>query len=143
MAKVDIKMPDDFLEKIKQLGDREDEIAEAALMAGGEVVLDRARSNLASSVGTGTKYPSRSSGELERAIGLTSVKLDRDGNHNIKVGFAEDRKDGKKNAMLASILEYGKHGQPPKPFMKPAKSASKSACQAAMIQTFQEEIDKL
>jgi HK97 gp10 family phage protein len=143
LAKVDIKMPEDFLEKIKKLGEREDSIAEAALEAGGTIVLEKARGNLANAVGNGTKYPSRSSGDLERALGLSTAKLDRDGNHNIKVGFAEDRKDGKSNAMLASILEYGKHGQPAKPFMKPAKSASKAACQAAMIRTFQEEIDKL
>lgn len=143
MAKADIKMPEDFLAKIKKLGDREDSIAEAALEAGGSVVLERVRGNLESVVGSGTKYPSRSTGELERSLGLTAVRLDRDGNHNIKVGFDENRKDGKSNAMLAGVLEYGKHGQPAKPFMKPAKSASKSACQAAMIRTFQEEIDKL
>ncbi len=48
----------------------------------------------------------------------------REGNHNIKVGFAEPRSGGGSNAKLANILEYGKHGQPAKPFLKPAKSAS-------------------
>ena len=45
--------------------------------------------------------------------------------------------------MIANILEYGKHGQPAKPFLKPAKSASKSACIAAMQQKFDEEVKKL
>ena len=41
------------------------------------------------------------------------------------------------------ILEYGKHGQPAKPFLKPAKRASKSACEEAMKRAFEEEVGKL
>lgn len=143
MAKCDIQMPDDFLERIKRLGKREDEIAEAALKAGGEVVLSKVRMKLAGSVGKRTKYPSRSTGELQSALGLSTVKTDRDGNHNIKVGFSEPRADGDSNAKLANILEYGRHGEPAKPFLKPAKAAAKSEAIAAMQQKLQEEVDKL
>lgn len=143
MAKCDIQMPDDFLERLKHLGQREDEIAEAALKAGGEVVLAKVRAKLANSVGRHTKYPSRSTGELQAALGLSTVKTDRDGNHNIKVGFSEPRSDGDSNAKLANILEYGRHGEPAKPFLKPAKSAAKSEAIAAMQQKLQEEVDKL
>lgn len=143
MAKVDIKMPEEFLDRMSKLGNRFDTIAEAVLEAGGEVVLARTKSNLSSVVGAGTKYDSRSTGELEGALGLTPAKVDRDGNHNIKLGFAEPRRDGGSNAKIANILEYGKHGQPAKPFLKPAKSASKSACRNAMVQKLEEEIGKL
>ena len=143
MAKVDIKMPEEFLNRMSKLGSRFDTIAEAVLEAGGEVVLARTKSNLSSVVGAGTKYDSRSTGELEGALGLTPAKVDRDGNHNIKLGFAEPRRDGGSNAKIANILEYGKHGQPAKPFLKPAKSASKSACRNAMVQKLEEEIGKL
>lgn len=143
MAKCDIQMPDEFLAKLKNLGDREDEIAESALKAGGEIVLARVRSNLSGSVGRGTKYPSRSTGQLMGALGLSTVKTDRNGDHNIKVGFSEPRSGGGSNAKLANILEYGKHGQPAKPFLKPAKSASKSAAISAMQKKLQEEVEKL
>ncbi len=143
MAKAQMMMPEDFLTRLSRLGDQQDAISEKVLEAGGEVVLSEVQSNLASVVGRDTKYDSRSTGELERALGLSSVKLDRNGNHNIKVGFSEPRRDGKSNAMLANILEYGKHGQPAKPFLKPAKSASKAACVEAMKRTFEEEVDKL
>lgn len=143
MAKVDIKMPEEFLDRMSKLGSNFDAIAEAVLEAGGEVVLARTKSNLSSVVGAGTKYDSRSTGELEGALGLTPAKVDRDGNHNIKLGFAEPRRDGGSNAKIANILEYGKHGQPAKPFLKPAKSASKSACRNAMVQKLEEEIGKL
>ena len=143
MAKVDIKMPDDFLEKLSKLGSHTDEISERVLEAGGEVVLARIRTNLSSVVGRDTKVESRSTGELERSLGMSKARVDRNGNHNIKIGFAEPRSDGGSNAKIANILEYGRHGQPAKPFLKPAKSSSKSACEAAMKQKLEEEISKL
>jgi HK97 gp10 family phage protein len=143
MAKVDVKMPEEFLLKISRLADKTDEIVPKVLEAGGEVVLAKVKSNLQSVVGKGTKYPSESTGELEAALGVTTAKQDRDGNYNIKVGFAEPRSDGGSNAKIANIIEYGKHGQPAKPFLKPAKSASKSACIAAMTAKLEEEINNI
>ena len=143
MAKVDFKMPEEFLTQISRLGSRFDSVAESVLEAGGEVVLAKVKSNLASSVGSGTKYDSRSTGELERSLGLTTVRMDKDGNHNIKIGFSEPRADGGSNAKIANIIEYGKHGQPAKPFLKPAKRSTKDACITAMQRKFEEEVDKL
>jgi HK97 gp10 family phage protein len=136
-------MPDDFLLKISKLGSDFDPVAEKVLKAGGEVVFKRTKSNLSAVIGKGTKHESRSTGELEKALGVTSVRLDRNGNHNIKIGFSEPRSDGESNAKLANILEYGKHGQPAKPFLKPAKSASKSECISTMKSTFEEEVKKI
>lgn len=143
MAKVDIKMPDEFLLKVSKLGSDFDPVAEKVLKAGGEVVFKRTKSNLSAVIGKGTKHESRSTGELEKALGVTSVRLDRNGNHNIKIGFSEPRPDGESNAKIANILEYGKHGQPAKPFLKPARSASKSECISVMKSTFEEDVKKL
>lgn len=143
MARVDVKMPDEFLERMSRLGSNFDSIAETVLEVGGEVVLEKTKSNLASVIGSGTKYNSRSTGELESSLGLTGVKMDRNGNFNIKVGFSEPRRDGGSNAQLANIIEYGKSGQPAKPFLKPAKSASKKQCIEAMKQAFETEVEKL
>ena len=143
MAKCEMKMPEDFLLKISQLGSNFDAVAESVLETGGEVVLAKVKSNLAGVVGSGTKYDSRSTGELERSLGLSPAKLNRDGNHDIKVGFAEPRSDGGSNAKIANILEYGKHGQPAKPFLKPAKTASRKECIEAMKAKLESEVDGL
>ena len=143
MAKAQMMMPDDFLERLSKLGDKSDEISEKVLKAGGEVVLQKVKSTLSTVIGKSTKYESRSTGELESSLGLSSVRMDKNGNYNIKVGFAEPRKDGESNAKIANIIEYGKYGQPARPFLKPAQNASKSACEAAMMQTFEEEVSKL
>ena len=143
MAKVDVKMPEEFLLKRSKLGSSTDAIAEKVLEAGGEVVLRQVRSNLAAVVGKDTKYESRSTGELVSSLGLSPTKADKNGNHNVKVGFAEPRSDGGSNAKLANLIEYGKHGQPARPFLKPAKSASKAECMRVMEKTFEEEVAKL
>ena len=140
MAKCSIQMPEDFLEKISRLGSEFDEVAEEVLQAGGEVVLSKAKRNLSAVVGKNTKYKSRSTGELVSALGLSSARLDKNGNHNVKIGFAEPRADGESNAKIANILEYGKHGQTAKPFMKPAKTASKAECISVMEKKLEEKI---
>ena len=143
MAKVDIKMPEAFLEKMSRLGTQFDSVAESVLEAGGEVVLAKVQSNLSSVIGSGTKYDSRSTGELARSLGLSPAKVNRDGNHDIKIGFAEPRSDGDSNAKIANILEYGKSGQPAKPFLKPARSSSRNACISAMKAKLDEEVEKI
>lgn len=140
MAQVELKLPDAFLEKLNGLGFEFDGVAEKVLQAGAEVVLSNVSSRLSSVVGSDTKFESRSTGELEGALGMSPVKQDRDGNHNVKIGFSEPRSDGKSNAMLANLLEYGKSGQTPKPFLKPAKTASRAACIAAMTAKLDEEV---
>lgn len=142
MAKVDIKMPNDFLGRLLRVSRDEDIIAERALNAGADIVYKRAKANLASVIGNGTAYESRSTGELLSALGVSGVRIDRNGNHNVKIGFSEPRSDGDSNAKIASVLEYGKHGQPPKPFMKPAQSSSRTECIEAMKRVLEEEMKK-
>ena len=138
MAKVDFKMPDEFLEKLQHLGSDEEGIATRALEAGAEVVEAKVRSNLAAVIGRGTKTPSRSTGQLLSALGVSGVRLDR--NYNIKIGFDEGRSDSESNAKLANIIEYGKHGQPAKPFLQPAKASTKAAAIEAMQQQMEKEV---
>lgn len=127
--------------KVSRLADQTDVIIPKVLEAGGEVVLSKVKSNLSSVVGSGTKEKSRSTGELERSLGLSPAKQNRNGNWDVKIGFAEPRSDGDSNAKIANILEYGKSGQPPKPFLKPARTQSKSACIETMKSKLQEEVD--
>lgn len=143
MARCDVKMPDDFLLKLSRLGDKTDEICEKALNAGGEIVLAKVKSTLSSVIGKDIKTESRSTGELERSLELSPVLIDDNGNANIKIGFKEPRSDDKSNAKIASVIEYGKQGQPPKPFLKPARTSSKKACVKAMIDTLEQEVKNL
>lgn len=113
------------------------------LNAGAEVVLKKVRTNLRNVISKDTKTQSRSTGELERSLGVSPVLSDKNGNLNIKIGFSEPRTNGESNAKIASVIEYGKSGQPPKPFMKPAKSASRKECMTVMINTLDEEVKSI
>lgn len=143
MAKAEISMPTDFLDRLSRLGERIDDVSEKVLIAGGEVIETQVRDNLKGVIGHTTKYDSQSTGQLLSALGKTSVHVDDDGNSNIKIGFSEHRTDGVSNAMLANVLEYGKHGQAAKPFLKPAVKSAKIACEEKMIATFESEVDKI
>ena len=143
MAKSSFKMPDDFLLKVSKLSEKTDEIIPKVLEVGGEVVKAKVKANLQASTGNDTKLNSRSTGELANSLGVSPAGIDRDGNYNVKVGFDEPRKDGESNAKLANIIEYGKSGQPAKPFLKPAKTSSRNACIDAMKRKLDEEINKI
>lgn len=143
MAKVNIRMPEEFLLRLSRLGERTDEIAERALKTGGKVVIEKVRSNLRSVIGRDTQEESRSTGELLGSFGVSPAGVDNKGMHNVKIGFAEPRSDGKSNAMIANVLEYGRSGQPPRPFLKPAKSASRKPCEEAMKAVFEQELGSI
>jgi len=143
VAKVQVKMPEEFLLKLSRLGEKTDEIIPKVLESGGEIVLEKVMSNLKAVVGSGTKEKSRSTGELISSLGLSPAKVDRNGNFNVKIGFKEPRRSGESNAKIANIIEYGKSGQPPKPFLKPARRASRKACIDAMKKRFEQEVENL
>lgn len=143
MAKMTVQLPDDMIKKISKLGDKTDEICAKALTAGAEIAEEKVRSNLKSVIGKDLKADSRSTGELLDALGVTPVGVDTKGNYDVKVGFNEPRKDGSSNAKIANILEYGKVGQPPKPFLKPAKNSSRKPATEKIQAVFDEEVSKL
>lgn len=135
MAKATMKLPDDFLQKVSRLGDKTDEIVPRVLKAGAEVVEDKIRDNLKNVIsGTGT-------GQLVAALGTSGARQDKDGNFNVKIGFDEPRRDGDSNAKIANILEYGRSGQPARPFLKPAKTATHKACIEIMTEQLEKEIE--
>lgn len=141
MASCKFDLPDEFLTKVSRLSTRTDEIMPKVLEAGAEVIERKVRSNLQSAIGRGTKTESRSTGELLAALGTSPARVGKDGNHDVKIGFAEPRRDGSSNAKIANVLEYGKVGQPARPFLKPAVSASKNACVEAMEAKLKQEVD--
>ena len=139
MARVTIKMPTALMDQLAKAAERTDSAIPKALEAGGKVVFDKMWANLDSAIGRGTKYQSRSTGKLLSALGVSPVKVNDGGNYDVKVGFSEGRGDAN-NAMLANLIEYGKHGQPPKPFLKRTKSSSQTPCIEVMKTVLKEEL---
>lgn len=154
MAVATIKLPEDFLLKASKLGNQTDEIIEKTLEAGGDVILPKVKSNLKSVIGKDLKFEGRTTGELIESLGLSPVEIDDKETHNIKIGFNEPRRNQYEakskrsyytitNAMIANVIEYGKSGQDAKPFLKPAKSASRKSCIETMKKKLESEIQNL
>ncbi|PKM40896.1 MAG: hypothetical protein CVV04_00055 [Firmicutes bacterium HGW-Firmicutes-9] len=138
MAKVSIQLPTAFMDQLTKISAKTDVAIPKALEAGGKVVFEKMKSNLSSVIGRNTKYQSRSTGRLLTALGVSPVKVNDEGNFDVKVGFSESRSVS--NAMLANILEYGKHGQPPKPILKPTRASSRKPCIEAMKNVLKGEL---
>lgn len=143
MARMTAKLPDELIAKLNRVGKNTDKVCEKALKAGAEVAEKAVASNLSAVVGKGTKYPSRSTGELQKSLGVTPVGIDGKGNYDIKIGFKEPRSDNESNAKLANILEYGKSNQPAKPFLKPAKSKSKNDVLNTIKEVLEKEMENI
>jgi HK97 gp10 family phage protein len=140
MGKLKIQMPDKFLDQLAGMGNALDAAIPKALEAGGKIVMDKMKSNLRAAIGSGTKMKSRSTGKLAASLGVSPAKLDRDNNLDVKVGFSENR-GSVSNAMLANLLEYGKVGQPPKPFLKQTKTSSRKPCIEEMQRILKEDLN--
>jgi hypothetical protein len=138
IAKMTVQLPDDFINKLSELGNNTDDVMKKVLKAGGEVVKSAVASSLAASLGKGPY--SRPTGQLASALGVAPPKLNSAGDFDTRIGFAENRSDGEVNAKLAAVLEYGKYNQPGRPFMSRAKSAAKGPCVAAMKAAFDEAV---
>ena len=149
-----IQFDDDFSKKLAALGSHTDEILEKAMSAGAEAALPIVRAELQGAIGGDTKEPSRSTGELVNSLGISPVMVDNKGITNVKIGFSEPRRHqyiAKKkrsyytvtNAMIANVLEYGKSGQPPRPWLKRAKTQATKVFRAKAQELMDKEADKL
>lgn len=143
MARVQIKLPNDFIDALDSASSLIDNCAEQVLKAGANIVEPRMRSNLSAAIGSNTKQPSRSTGQLTKALGTAPVKVNSRGDYNVKVGFAENRDDGRANALIANVLEHGRSNQPARPFLAPTRSQTRRAAITAMKQTLAARIEQV
>ena len=143
MARVQIKLPNDFIDALDSASSLIDNSAEQVLKAGANIVEPRMRSNLSTAIGSSTKQPTRSTGQLAKALGTAPVKVNSRGDYNVKVGFAENRDDGRANALIANVLEHGRSNQPARPFLAPTRSQTKRAAITAMKRTLAARIQQV
>lgn len=155
MAKVQIVLPEGLEAQLTKLGSNTDRIVTASLEEGAKPI-KKAVLEALDAVSPRPlvvrhrrmyNYGVRSTGDLRRHIGITSVRVNRKGDHDIKIGVGRDKVPGTDitYGRLISLIEGGckKRNQPPRPFMAKAKRASKEAANEAFIKRFNEEVDKL
>ncbi|MDY5854450.1 MAG: HK97-gp10 family putative phage morphogenesis protein [Arcanobacterium sp.] len=142
MARAEIKIPTKFIDALEAASTQIDSIAGDALKAGAAVVEPRMRTNLTGAIGK-TIRPSESTGQLLAALGTTPVGATSRGTLNVKVGFAENRRDGISHAKIATVLEYGSSRQAARPFLAPTRAQTRSSAVAAMKETLTTKLEGL
>ena len=143
MARIDVCLPNAVIDALTQVSNVVDDNAEQVLTAGASVVEPRMRANLTAAIGRGTKLPSRSTGQLLDALGTTSVRVSSRSIYNVKVGFAENRRDGRSHALIANVLEHGRSNQAARPFLAPTRSQTRRAATQAMKTTLAAAIEQV
>jgi hypothetical protein len=89
-----------------------DKKAQEILVDAAEIAIPVMRENLKRSLS------GESTGELINSLGISPVKVNRNGVHNIKVGFRENGRGTMTNAAKAANLEYGNsRGQKSRPWL--------------------------
>jgi len=137
----EIQFPHGFLAQLNSLETGFDDTAEEALEAAGEVV----REVMAGRLDSVLVPDDRATGDLVGSLGVSPVKVDHNGDFDVKVGFREDRPDGQVNAKLANIIEHGRSDQnrPPRPFLRPTRNRSRKRAVAAMEGVLTRWVDKV
>lgn len=124
MAKMTVQGLDEYAAKLSNLGSKMPEVAKRAVKAGANPLADEVRRQLENNL-KGSKY---STGDLLDSLGVTPVKVDKNGVYNAKVGFHGYDRKGVPNALKARAMESGTSRQPKKPFLRPAVNRAKQKC---------------
>lgn len=134
MAKVQLKLPTEYIAKLDSLGANTTEVCKRAVYVGAGIVADAVKAGLLS-------VHTPRSGALRDSLGIAPIKPNGDG-ADTKIGFDGTDNNWVPNALKARVLESGKSGQPARPFMRKALNSSRGAAQAAMRAEFEQEIEK-
>ena len=153
-AQFAVKAGEDYMIKLSKIAASTEEIAEKALHKAAGIVTDKVRENLKKNIADPTsaaksgmaifkKVGSKRTGDLSESLGITPMKLDRDGYFNVKIGFDGYDRDGVPNQLKARVMESGSSTIAPRPFVRPAVKATKKTAEEAMGRVIDEEIEKI
>lgn len=158
MAKIQFKGVDEYIARLKRLGDNTEKTIGETIYVGADIVADRVRSEI-SGLPVGNSFARN--GERISAVtaaqkqglldgfGIASMRLDGTA-YNVKLGFdgynsqtTPNFPSGQPNSMIARSVCAGTSFRAPNNFMQRAVSGSKAAAEAAMEKKLDEVIKKL
>ena len=156
MAKISIRVGDEWARNLMRLADQADAVAARAVAKGAGILADQVRKNLEGLaedrhyspqhpeyyfLTEGESYtgiPASQKQDLLDALGVTPVKKDRDGDINAKIGFdgygsqpTASYPQGLPNPLTARAVESGTSFRPKQPFIRPAIKQAKDKAVAA------------
>lgn len=138
MASVKIRTSEELIRKLEKLsGEQADEVAKRAVYVGAGFMAEKVKESLRGVVSE------KATGDLEKSLGITAIKLNRDGDWAAKIGFSGYDRKGTSNILKARILESGSSKQRKRPFVSPAAKRWKAETEKRMAQEAETSIDKI
>lgn len=148
------KAGDEYALKLSKLQAGSDEIAKKAIYKAAGIVANEIKKRLKENIVDQASVAKKSgadfknkyyepTGELEYGLGIASIKLDKNGNWNTKIGFDGYDERHVPNQLKARVMESGSSALKKRPFVRPAVNSKKAEAQAEMGRVIDEEIEKL
>lgn len=119
MARLNVNGLDDLILSLEEVAAIPDDVAAAMLGAEAQVVEEYQMGSAAAML-----QGSYSTGQTAASIGRTGMKKGRTGARQMYVYPQGVNDKGERNAAVAFINEYGKRGQPARPFIATANAAA-------------------
>lgn len=131
MAKLSVNGLDDLMLSLKEIAEIPDPVAEQMLNAEAQVVEE-------AQIAYGMQMGVFRTGETLRSIRRGKMKLGRDGARTVYVTPQGKNEKGERNSEVAFINEYGKQGQPARPFISTANAAAADRAVSAAEKVYDE-----
>jgi hypothetical protein len=160
MARISFKNGDEYALKLSKLAAQSDKVAKKAIYRGAKVVADKIAQNIDALpeetfryLRNGEKFagvPERQKQDLKDGFGITTIKIDDNGDWNAKIGFdgygsipTKKYPQGLPNQLLARSIESGSSVRQKKPFVRPAVNSARKKAIEAMKNVIDEETKKI
>lgn len=158
MAKFNFEGVDDLIAQYQKLSNKTEDVIGGAIYKGAKVVM-KAVESAVDNISTDNRYgtadnPVSGPSSIQKAglvhsLGITKMRNDN-GFYNVKIGFDGYNKvqtkrwpQGQPNSMIARSIESGTSWMQKQPFMRKAEQSSRSACEKAMSEAVDKEIQKI
>ena len=123
---------DEWLSKLRELGDRAEGVAKMGAYDGAKVIAD----------GIKAATPVGETGDLQSSLGISKIEAGGD-RVTVSVSFTGYDSKGVPNILKARVFESGTPKRAPRPFVKGAVSKNKAAAVEAIKGTIEGEIEKI
>lgn len=158
MAKFEFEGVDVLIAQYQKLLNNTDQVIGSAIYKGAGVVM-KAVESAVDNISTDNRYGTSDNPVsglstiqklgLQHSLGITKLR-DDNGFRNVKIGFDGYNRvktkawpQGQPNSMIARSIESGTSWMQKQPFMRKAEQSSRSACEKAMSEVVDKEIQKI
>lgn len=139
MARMVIKSAKSLSGMLDRLGKDTERIATKAVLAAADPLADGIRRRLQGNL----MFSKISTGDMEKSFGISPVRVNMNGNVDVKIGFSGYDRKRVANQLKARVMERGSRKQKARPFFQPEVNLQRKKIKQIMAQVVADEIEKI